>query len=54
MDLLRRPGRPSGTIEPTPDAQLIGKNIYELGLTTQLENVSQQAKQYTTPLAYYA
>lgn len=53
-DLLRRPGRASGTKQPTPDAQLIGVNTYELAITTDLENVAQLAKVYTSPVASYS
>ena len=53
-DLLRRPGRASGTKTPTPDAQLIGKNTYKLGLTSELRDVAGLANAYTTPFVYYA
>lgn len=54
MDLLRRPGRASGTKTPTPDAQLIGRNTYKLGLTSELKDVAGLANAYTTPFVYYA
>lgn len=53
-DLLRRPGRASGTKTPTPDAQLIGKNTYKLALTSELKDVAGLANCYTTPFVYYA
>lgn len=54
QDLLRRPGRASGTKTPTPDAQLIGKNTYKLGLTSEIKDVAGLANAYTTPFVYYA
>ncbi|MDO5427188.1 MAG: glycoside hydrolase family 38 C-terminal domain-containing protein [Coriobacteriia bacterium] len=53
-DLLRRPGRASGTNTPTPDAQLVGKNTYKLGLTSEIKDVAGLANAYTTPFVYYA
>lgn len=53
-DLLRRPGRSSGTNTPTPDAQLIGKQTYQLALTSELNNIENIAKSYTTPIVHYA
>ena len=53
-DLLRRPGRASGTSQPTPDSQLIGNNRYELALTSEIENISEIAKDFTSPVVYYS
>ena len=53
-DLLRRPGRASGTKTPTPDAQLIGKNTYKLALTSEIKDVTGLANAYTTPFVFYA
>ena len=54
VDLLRRPGRASGTKIETPDAQLIGKNSYEIALTTSTKDIANIAKAYTTPVVAYA
>lgn len=53
-DLLRRPGRASGTQTPTPDAQLTGINTYKLALTSDIKDVAGLANAYTTPFVYYA
>lgn len=53
-DLLRRPGRASGTSQPTPDSQLLGKQTYELAITSDLENIAELAKQYVSPVVYYS
>ena len=53
-DLLRRPGRASGTSQPTPDSQLLGKNTYELAMTSELENIAELAKQYVSPVVSYS
>lgn len=53
-DLLRRPGRASGTKIETPDAQLIGTNSYEIALTTSTKDIANLAKAYTSPVVAYA
>lgn len=52
-NLFRRPGRPSGIKMPTPDSQLIGKQIFSLALTANSENIARTAKEYLTPLNFY-
>ncbi len=52
-EMLRRPGRPSGIKMPTPDAQLLGKQHYEIALVRNGENLAKMAKEYVTPVVYY-
>ncbi len=52
-NLFRRPGRPSGIKMETPDSQLLGKQVYDLALTNNSDDVARKAKEYLTPFVYY-
>lgn len=57
-ELIRRPGRPSGILLPTPDSQMIGELSLEFALSTheggKLETeVGRLAKEYLTPIHTY-
>ncbi len=52
-EMLRRPGRPSGIKMATPDSQMLGKQVYNLAITSNCKEVASLAKEYTTPIIHY-
>lgn len=52
-NLYRRPGRPSGIKLETPDSQLIGRQTYQIALTTHVAEAAKLAREYVTPVVSY-